>query len=143
MQHCVPPRMKLISLFQDNELKITVKSGKTSIIYFDNDFRINSSSYQPYRKPKDESSYVDRKLNHPPTILSKLPQTISKRYPHCHITSKSSPKQHQPTKEHKKTKVILKESITTAKIRKINHKETENETLFDTSILTTKVYQLT
>ena len=72
-------RKKLISLFQDSELKITVNTGRTSINFLDIDFSLNSESYQPYRKPNDEPLYINRHSNHPPTILSKLPQTISKR----------------------------------------------------------------
>ena len=67
---------KLITLFQDIELKITVK---TSINFLDINFCLNSESYQPYRKPNDEPLYINRNSNHPPTILSRLPQTISKR----------------------------------------------------------------
>ena len=78
-------RKKLITFFQDNELKITVKSGKTSINFLDINFSLNSESYQPYRKPNDEPLYINRNWNHPPTILSRLPQTISKR-----LTSLSS-----------------------------------------------------
>ena len=70
---------KLITLFQDNELKITVKTGKTSINFLDINFCLNSESYQPYRKPNDEPLYIKRNSNHPPTMLSKLLQTISKR----------------------------------------------------------------
>ena len=72
-------RKKLITLFQDNELKITVKTGKTSINFLHINFCLNSESYQPYRKPNDEPLYINRNSNHPPTILSRLPQTISKR----------------------------------------------------------------
>ena len=43
------------------------------------DFYLNSESYQPYRKPNDEPLHINRISNHPPTILSRLPQTISKR----------------------------------------------------------------
>ena len=69
----------LITIFQDNELKITVISGKTSINFLDINFGQNSESYQPYRKPNDEPLYINRYSYHPPTILSRLPQTISKR----------------------------------------------------------------
>ena len=72
-------RKKLITLFQDNELKITVKTGKTSINFLDINFCLNSELYQPYRKPNDEPLYIYRNSNHPPTIISRLPQTISKR----------------------------------------------------------------
>ena len=69
---------KLITLFQDNELKITVDTGKTSIDFLDINFCQHLESYQPYRKPNDEPLYINRNLNHPPTILSRLPQAISK-----------------------------------------------------------------
>ena len=72
-------RKKLITLFQDYELKITVKTGNTSINFLDINFCLNSESYQPYMKPNDEPLYIKRNSNHPPTILSRLPQTISKR----------------------------------------------------------------
>ena len=72
-------RKKLITLFQDNELKITVCMGKTSIKFLDINFCLNSKSNQPYRKPNDEPLYISRNSNHPHTILSRLPQTISKR----------------------------------------------------------------
>ena len=71
-------RKALITLFQDNELKITVKTGKTSINFLDINFCLNSESYQPYWKPNDEPLYINRNSNHPPTIISRLPQTISK-----------------------------------------------------------------
>ena len=72
-------RKKLITLFQDNELTITVKTKKTSINFLDINFCLNSESYQPYRKPNDEPFYINRTSTHPPTILSRLPQTISKK----------------------------------------------------------------
>ena len=72
-------RKKLKTLFQDNELKITVKTGKASINFLDIDFCLNSESYQLCRKPNDEPFYINSKSNHPPTILSRLPQTIRKR----------------------------------------------------------------
>ena len=72
-------RKKLITLFQDNELKIIVETGKTSINFLDINFCLNSESYQPHRKPNDEPLYINRNSNHQPTILSRLPQTISKR----------------------------------------------------------------
>ena len=72
-------RKKLFTLFQDNELKITVKCVKSSINFLYINFCLNSASYQPYRKTNDEPLYINRNSNHPPTILSRLPQSISKR----------------------------------------------------------------
>ena len=67
-------KKKLITIFQDNGEKITVKTWKTSI-----NFCLNYESYQPFRKPNVDPPYINRNSNHPPTILSRLPQTISKR----------------------------------------------------------------
>ena len=72
-------RKNFSTLFQDNELKITAKAGKTTINFLDINLCLNSESYQPYRKPNDEQLYINRNSNHPPTILFRLPQTISKR----------------------------------------------------------------
>ena len=46
--------------------------------FLDIDFFLNFESYQPYRKPNEEPLYVTRNTNHPPTILSRPPQAISK-----------------------------------------------------------------
>ena len=40
---------------------------------------LNNISTFSYRKPNDEPLYINRNSNHPPTILSRLPQIISKR----------------------------------------------------------------
>ena len=86
---------KLIALFQDNGLNITVKTGKTSINFLDKNVCLNSESYQPYRKPNDEPLYIDRNLNHPPTILSRILQTINKRISmmssNCELFSMTTP----------------------------------------------------
>ena len=72
-------RKKLITIFQDNEQKITVDTGKTTITCLDIDFCLNSESYQPNRKSNDEPLYISRNSNHSPTMLSRLPQAVSKR----------------------------------------------------------------
>ena len=42
-------------------------------------FCLYSESYQLCRKPNGEPLHISRNSNHPPTILSRLPQTISMR----------------------------------------------------------------
>ena len=70
-------RKKLITLFKDNQVKITVKTGKTSINFLSINFCLNSESC---RKPSVEPAYIKRNSNYNPhTILSRLTQTISKR----------------------------------------------------------------
>ena len=119
-------RKKLITLFQDNELKILVKTGKTSINFLDINFCLNSESYRPYRKPNGEPLYINRHSNHPLTILSRLPQTISKR-----ISSLSYNFE------------LFSWAAPTVKLMKTNHQETESAKSFGTILHTTKVYILT
>ena len=86
---------KLYTLFQDNELKITVLTGKTSIIFVDINFCLNYESCQQRRKPNDEQPYIGRNSSHPPAILSGLPLTISERisslHSSCELFSKAAP----------------------------------------------------
>ena len=40
---------------------------------------MKTASYQPFRKPNNDSKYVDNDLNHPPQILKQLPNFISEK----------------------------------------------------------------
>ena len=88
-------RKKFISIFQDNELKITVETGRTSMNLLDINFFQNSESYQPYCEPNNEPLYIDRNSNHPLSILSRLPQAISNGMsslsPSCEVFSNAAP----------------------------------------------------
>ena len=39
----------------------------------------NDGTYKPYRKPNDETRYINAKSNHPPNILKQLPLSIEDR----------------------------------------------------------------
>ena len=51
-------------------------------------FDLNTGSYCQYRKPNNDTRYVNAKSNHPPSILKQIPADISKR-----ISTNSSNKQ--------------------------------------------------
>ena len=136
-------RKKIITLFQDNEQKITVKTGKTSINFLDINFCLNSESYQPYRKPNDEPLYINRNSNHPPTILSRLPQTISKRISslssNFELFSRAAPIYNAALENAGYTERVKYDSeINVSKPQGI-----ESATSFGTILHTTKVYLLT
>jgi hypothetical protein len=47
--------------------------------YLDVTFNLNDGTYKPYRKPNDETMYVNANSNHPPNILKQLPISIEDR----------------------------------------------------------------
>ena len=46
--------------------------------YLDVSFNLNDGSYQPYRKPNDETHYIHIQSDHPPSITKQLPLSIEK-----------------------------------------------------------------
>ena len=64
-------------LYKSGYTVITVTANITSV-----DFRnltVKTEFYQLFRKPNNDSIYIDINSNHPPQILRQLPKSISKR----------------------------------------------------------------
>ena len=40
---------------------------------------LDTSTYRPYRRPDNMPVYINRKSNHPPTIIKEIPKAIAKR----------------------------------------------------------------
>jgi hypothetical protein len=72
-------RKKLIKVFNENNLKITVETGLTSTDFLDVTLDLKNNIFHPYRKPNDTPQYIHHQSNHPPSILRQLPSMISKR----------------------------------------------------------------
>ena len=53
--------------------------GLKTIDFLDVRLNLINNAYQPYRKPKSETVYVNKHLNHPPNTLKELPKAINKR----------------------------------------------------------------
>ena len=66
-------------VFNDNGLEITIKTNLKIVDYLDVTFNLNDGTYKPYRKPNDETRYINAKSNHPPNILKQLPIAIEDR----------------------------------------------------------------
>ena len=47
--------------------------------YLDITLNLNDGSYHPCRKPNEETNYIHISLNHPPSIIKEIPQSIEKR----------------------------------------------------------------
>ena len=60
---------KLIGLFLLNDLSN----------FLDVSLSLTDGTYYPYRKPNNETLYIDSNSNHPPTIIKHLPAAIGRR----------------------------------------------------------------
>ena len=66
-------------IFNENGLKIVIQCNLKVVDYLDATFNLNDGSYKPYRKPNDETIYIDAKSNHPPNIIKQLPISVEDR----------------------------------------------------------------
>ena len=66
-------------VFNDNDLKIVIKCNLKVVDYLDATFNLNEGSYKPYKKPNDETLYINAKSNHPPNIIKQLPISVENR----------------------------------------------------------------
>ena len=66
-------------VFNDNDLKIVIKCNLKVVDYLDATFNLNDGSYKPYKKPNDETLYINAKSNHPPNIIKQLPISVENR----------------------------------------------------------------
>jgi hypothetical protein len=66
-------RKKLHTLFEQFNLKITAQVNyHQSVNFLDVIFNLTEERYQPYRKPNNESIYIDSRSNHPPALIRQL-----------------------------------------------------------------------
>ena len=72
-------RKELIKIFQTHGLKSKIKCNLKSVDYLHITFDLNTESYRSYRKPNNDTRYINAKSNHPPSILKKqIPAAIFK-----------------------------------------------------------------
>ena len=89
-------RQGLHQLFKEHGLRITFEPPNLSIVNFlDVKMNITTGTYSPYRKPNDETKYVNAKSNHPPSIIRGIPKAVNKRL----STISSSKKEFDEAKE--------------------------------------------
>ena len=70
---------KLNKIFNDLGFKITSQSNLKIVDFLDVTLNLNTGKHEPYRKPNDKPLYINKKSNHPPNIIKKIPNTIEKR----------------------------------------------------------------
>ena len=72
-------RQRIIRIFGDQGLKITIEIGLTRVNFLDITLDLETGLYKPYRKPGDKPLYVSAHSNHPPQILKNIPAGIERR----------------------------------------------------------------
>ena len=60
---------KLVKTFKNNRLSITLKTNLKAAHFLDIHFDLVKEIYQPYKKLNDDPLYINKKCNHPPSIL--------------------------------------------------------------------------
>ena len=68
-----------MKLFKDFGLRITIQANLRITNFFDVQLNLDTSTYQPCRKPDNNPVYLNKNSNHPTTVLKQLPKSIEKR----------------------------------------------------------------
>ena len=84
----IEKKKKIIKIFKDCGLSITVTTNITSVDFLDLTINLKTESDQPFRKRNNNPIYIDINSNHPPQILKQPPKSISKG-----LSEKSSSKE--------------------------------------------------
>ena len=70
---------KDIATFRKLNLKIVIESNMKIVNFLDVTLNLSDGSFSPYRKPNEESLYINSMSNHPPNIIKHLPKSINRR----------------------------------------------------------------
>ena len=65
--------------FKDKGLDIVIQCNMKIVNYLDVTLNLNTGTTKPYRKPDDETNYINVNSDHPPTIIRQLPLSVEKR----------------------------------------------------------------
>ena len=72
-------KKRIIQIFKQHGLNITVVTGLHVVDYLDVEFDLKKDLFKPYRKPDNDPLYVHKNSNHPPNILKQIPKGIERR----------------------------------------------------------------
>ena len=72
-------RKKIIKVFIDNGLTISIESNLTVTDFLDVALDLENEQYYPYRKPNNHPIYVSTSSNHPPSVIKEIPHMIENR----------------------------------------------------------------
>jgi len=72
-------KKKLCKLFAEKDLRITIEANKKVVDFLDVTLDLNNKVHMPYTKPGNKLQYVNKRSNHPPSILRNIPMAINRR----------------------------------------------------------------
>ena len=72
-------RKKIIALFKEENLSITIDTSLDKTDFLDVTFNLKTGKYFQFRKPNNNPLYINYKSNQPPPIIKELPKMINKR----------------------------------------------------------------
>ena len=72
-------RKAIVKLFKECGLNITIQINLKLVNFLDFEMKLDTSTYRPYRKTDNIPVYINRKSNHPPTIIEEITKAIAKR----------------------------------------------------------------
>ena len=72
-------RKSITKVFKECGLSISCELNKNIGDFLDVRFNFNDQTYKPYRKPNNDPVYTNKHSNHPPDIINKVAQALSKR----------------------------------------------------------------
>ena len=73
-------KQKLEKMFEKEfGLEITIEMNLSQVDFLDVTLILTTQDFKPYKKPNDTPLYVNTQSNHPPTVLSQIPEGINAR----------------------------------------------------------------
>ena len=86
--------------FKKQGLNIPISTNQKICNLLDVTLNLTDGTHYPYRKPNNETLYIDTNSNHPPTIIKHLPAAIGRRIPTFPQAKNSLTKPNHTTKVH-------------------------------------------
>ena len=72
-------KKELTRIFSTFNLTITATANMKIVNFLDITLDLTNEKFKPYRKPNDDTLYINSHSNHPPSIIKQLPKSISHR----------------------------------------------------------------
>ena len=72
-------KKEICRIFANNNLRIAIEANLKIVIFLDVTLDLTTAKFKPYSKPATNPLYVHSKSNHPPYIISNIPEAINRR----------------------------------------------------------------
>ena len=72
-------KKRIIHIFKQHNLKVTIAANLHTSQYLDVEFDLKNNAYRPYKKPNNETLYINKLSNHPPAVIKQVPKSVARR----------------------------------------------------------------